>query len=180
LPTTAHPNSPAAPPRPRGRSIPLTSMVALGATALAVALAGAAPASAAPAKAQWLQGTTDKGNPIKFLLRNGRTITRLDASVPAYCTWAGGGYQSGVETYQPPGAFRVGRTRSVSALQSSTFTSAQVTKNYRITLQRVRGGGITGQLHVNFSVLKPAYTSSGWMLVPAACQGDDSITVSAG
>jgi hypothetical protein len=79
--------------------------------------------------------------------------------------------------YQPPGSFRVGRTRAVSAPQSSAFTSAQITKNYRVTLRRLRDGRIIGQLHVNFSVLKPAYTSSGWMLVPAACQGDDSITI---
>ena len=155
----------------------ITLKTAMGATALAIALA-TVPASPAPAaaKAQWFEGHTDQGNPIKFLLRNGRTITRLETTVPARCVWGAGLSQTGVESYMPPGSFRVGRTRSVQAFQSSLFTSAQITKNYRVTLRRLRTGQIQGQLHVNFSVLKPTYSSAhGWHLVPAACQGDDSI-----
>jgi hypothetical protein len=154
-----------------------------GAIALAVPIAvvPASSAAAAPAKSEWVRGHTDQGNPVEFLLRNGKRFSRLKTTVPATCMWGPGLTQSGVESYMPPGTFRVGRTRSVEAFQSSLFTSAEITKNYRVTLERQGPGVIKGQLHVSFSVLKPTYsTGSGWHLVPAACQGDDSITVHLG
>lgn len=149
-------------------------------TALAITAVAATGAGDAAAKSVTLSGTTEAGNRISFK-RSGGTISKINALVRATCvpaTSGGGRPVSGGETFTPPGSFRIGRERKVSALQDAAMHYSKVTKNYRVTLKRGRKGRFTGQLHVNFSKQTLGYSSwRGTYLIPWVCQGDDRFIV---
>lgn len=146
-------------------------------SALAIAAAGAGDAAA---KSVSLSGTTEAGNKISFK-RNGSRISQIKALVPATCVPAssrGGRTSSGSEMFTPPGSFRIGSERKVSALQDAAMHYDKVTKNYRVSLKRGTKGRFTGKLHVNFSKQTLGYSSfSGTFLIPWVCQGDDRFIV---
>jgi hypothetical protein len=89
----------------------------LAALAAALSIVAAAPA----ADAATYKGKTDGGGKIGFRLSDNR-ISGVNGAVPTVCLETMGSYQSraGVELYQPPGSFRLGRTAQVKALQPAT------------------------------------------------------------
>jgi hypothetical protein len=146
-------------------------------TALAViAVLGAA--GTADAKPVRYEGRTDGGQPMAFTVK-GSTVSRMDGTIPTTCVPVGGGTpRAGAELFAPPGSFRIGRTRTVAVLQDPAMHYADVTKHYRVKLDRRRGGGFRAILHVNFSFNTVGYGSSGPYLEGWVCQGDDTFTAS--
>jgi hypothetical protein len=88
----------------------------------------------------------------------------------------GGPPRAGAELFQPPGSFRIGRSGRTEALQDAAMHHAEVTKHYRVSLRRTRGGGFKAKLHVNFSFQTVGYNSWGPFLQGWVCQGDDTFT----
>ncbi len=133
-------------------------------------------AAAAPASAARYSGTTDGGEPVSFDLRNG-VVRNLDALVPTSCVNTDGDPpRAGAEIFAPPGAFRIGAERKVSALQEPAMHYSEVTKNYRVAVKRTRGG-LRLKLHVNFSFQTIDYSGSSPSLMGWVCQGDDTVRV---
>ena len=124
----------------------------LAALAAACSMIAAAPA----AEAATYKGRTEGGGRISFSLSGG-TIGRVTGAVPTVCLETMGSYQSrsGVELYQPPGAFRLGRTAQVKALQPAAMNRGiKATKNYTVSARR-SGGKVKGKLKVNLAFFIP-------------------------
>jgi hypothetical protein len=122
--------------------------------ALAAALSFAVAAPAADAATY--KGTTEGGGRISFRLAGG-AISRINGAVPTVCLESMGSYQSrsGVELFQPPGSFRLGRTAQVKALQPAAMNQGiNATKTYTVSTRR-SGRRVTGRLRLSFSFLRP-------------------------
>ena len=123
---------------------------ALAATAL---LVGSAPA----AEAATYKGKTENGGRLAFTL-SGSTISRVKGAVPTVCLETMGSYQStaGVELYQPPGSFRLGRSAQLKALQPAAMNQGiKATKTYTFSSRPARNGKVAGKLRLSFSFLRP-------------------------
>jgi hypothetical protein len=119
--------------------------------ALIVSLAGPGGASAATYK-----GKTEGGGRIAFDV-SGKTVRRITGAVPTTCLETMGSYQSrsGVELFQPPGAFRLGRSAQVKALQPAAMNQGiNATKTYTVALRKA-GRRVAGTLRLSFSFLRP-------------------------
>jgi hypothetical protein len=120
--------------------------VALAAIALLVVAVPSA--QAAPVR---YAGKTDGGSKITFQVSNGK-LRSLETMVPTSCVSAQGGTpRAGLDLFQPPGGFRLGRKVKRSAeKQDTAMTYYDVTKNYTVTTRR-SGKAIKGELAVNWS-----------------------------
>jgi hypothetical protein len=123
----------------------------LAALAAALSIAAAAPA----ADAATYKGKTEGGGRISFSLSGG-SISRVNGSVPTVCLETMGSYQSrsGVEQYNPPGSFRLGRTAQVKALQPAAMNRGiKATKTYTLRTRRAGSHRVAGKLRVSFSFM---------------------------
>jgi hypothetical protein len=120
--------------------------------ALASALAAVPTADAATYK-----GKTEGGGRVSFELSKSK-VTRVNGAVPTVCLETMGSYQrlAGVELYQPPGSFRLGRAAQVKALQPAAMNQGiRATKTYTVAFKRTGRGRVGGRLRVSFSFLRP-------------------------
>ena len=123
----------------------------LAALAAALSIVAAAPA----ADAATYEGKTEGGGRISFSLSGGK-ISRVNGAVPTVCLETMGSYQSrsGVELYQPPGSFRLGRKAQVKALQPAAMNRGiAATKTYTLQARRAGKHRVAGKLRVTFSFL---------------------------
>lgn len=144
---------------------------AAAAVALLAVLALAAPAMAKPVA---YKGKTAGGYEITFK-RSGNALVGAHTMLPTSCVPSLGGAatRAGAELFQPPARLPIGREFTTSALQDATMHYADVTKNYRVTVQKGRNGLLKGRLHLNFSYQTIHYGYE-LMLVGYVCQGDDT------
>jgi hypothetical protein len=119
------------------------------AIAAATLVTVAAPAAhAAPVR---YAGKTDEGSKVSFVVSHGK-LRSLETMVPTSCVSAQGGTpRAGLDLFEPPGGFALGRTikRTVEK-QDTAMTYYDVTKNYTVTTRR-SGKTIKGELAVNWS-----------------------------
>lgn len=143
-------------------------------TTLSTILATAAVAAlAAPAQAKSVayHGKTRAGDPISFTVAGSR-VTHLSAFVPTLCLATEGMPMSGTDPFDPPGAFRLGRTGKVTTKRpNAIWNTSDVTKNFTVTTTRGGGGRISGKLHVDYSFLQLLYTYP-MSARPYVCTGD--------
>jgi hypothetical protein len=121
---------------------------------LACALVGS---SAAEAKTVSYKGKTSSGTSIKFK-RKGSKVSKIRTAVATTCIeTTGSGYtRSGSELYQPPGSFKLGKTKKVKKLQPAAMNSGiKATKNYKVKVKKSGRRKIKGKLNLNFSFLVP-------------------------
>lgn len=120
-------------------------------TALTVAALCLLAAPAAQAKPVAYTGKTTEGSKISFVLSGGK-ISRIKTLIPTSCASAqGGDPKAGLDVFQPPGGFTLGRSAKRKAeKQQTAMTYYDVTKNYTVTT-RLAGGRISGELAVNWS-----------------------------
>jgi hypothetical protein len=126
---------------------------ALAALATAVSLTAVVPA----ADAATYKGKTEGGGRIGFTLSGGK-VSRVDGAVPAVCVETMGSYQqrAGVELFQPPGSFRLGRSAQVKALQPAAMNEGiNATKTYTVAFNAAGRGRVSGKLRLSFSFLRP-------------------------
>jgi quercetin dioxygenase-like cupin family protein len=132
-----------------GRVLGRRRLVALAAVLSIVAAAPVADAAT-------YKGKTEGGGRISFNV-SGKKISRVNGAVPMVCLETMGSYQSsaGAELYQPPGAFRLGRTAQVKAFQPAAMNQGiDATKTYTFHARR-SGRRVTGKLRLSFSFLRP-------------------------
>lgn len=148
------------------RTLTLISALALG--------VAAAPASA---EAKGYSGKTKGGSSITFKLK-GKKASKINTAVPTICVETTGSYKSraGAELFQPPGAYRLGKTAQVKALQPAAMNSGtDATKTYTVDLGgKGKGGRVKGDLRVSFSFIRPGltiYDMEIWM-----CSGSTSFS----
>jgi hypothetical protein len=125
-------------------------------TAVALTLAALLAGSAAAAGSSAYRGKTKSGSSISFAVA-GSTISQVVSGVPTTCLETTGSYasRSGLELYEPPGAFRLGTTGKTKALQPAAMNQGiKATKNYTFS-STTSGGKIRGTLKVSFSFLRP-------------------------
>jgi hypothetical protein len=123
--------------------------------AAALLLAGTAQGAAAGS----YSGTTKAGNAIRFQLA-GKQVRAISTGVPTVCleTTGSGQSRAGVELFQPPGAFALGKTAKARALQPAAMNQGiRATKNYTVTTKPAAGGRISGRLQLSFSFLRPGF-----------------------
>ena len=123
----------------------------LAALAAALSMTALAPA----ADAATYKGKTEGGGTIAFTL-SGTTISRVDGTVPTVCLETMGSYQSrsGVERFQPPGSFRLGRAAQVKALDPALMNRGiKATKTYTLRARRSGARTVTGKLRLSFSFM---------------------------
>jgi hypothetical protein len=114
-------------------------------------------AGASAARAATYKGKTDGGGSISFRL-SGNRVSGVNGAVPTVCLESMGSYQSraGVELFQPPGSFPLGRTAQVKALQPAAMNQGiKATKTYTFSAKQARSGRVKGRLRVSFSFLRP-------------------------
>ena len=149
---------------------PLTALAVIASLAIAAAPAGAIQSGSYKAK-------TKNGFKMSFKVK-GNKVGKFNGLVPASCISPTGGTRVGGEVFQPPGKFKIGKTRKAKAKQRSAMgsSSGKVTKNYKVTLKRAKNGGLKAKLHVNFSFLTFEYGVYGPSLKTWICRGDDTFT----
>ena len=145
------------------RTQTIKPLMALAAMAL---LLVAAPL--ASAKSVSYKGKTKGGSSITFK-RSGNSISKINSAVPVVCVSStSSATRAGADIYQPGGSFRLGTTGKRKIKQRSAMAySLKLTKNYKFTSKRGRGGKVTGKLDVNFSYLVPSLYSMQIFI----CQG---------
>lgn len=146
--------------------LPILALLALGgpATATALASAGEARSSATPAKGTY-QGKIEKGGRVKFRLA-GKRVTRINGLVPTLCLEFGGSYDTrfGLEYFNPPGAFILGRTEEAKASQPLALaTGSKSTKHYTVTVRPARSSRVKGRLKLWYSFLTYGYPYYAYM-----------------
>ncbi len=144
-------------------------------TALVAALGLAVAAAPAAARPVAYQGKTKGGYSVTFK-RSGARISGITTGVPTVClaTNRYGRSESGVELFQPPGAFTLGRTAKVSAYQKPVMYYSKVTKNYTVTVKRGARGRISGRLKVVFSFIVPTFPMPSMIIY--GCVGSTTFT----
>jgi hypothetical protein len=122
--------------------------IAIAIATVALTASAAPAASAAPVA---YSGKTAEGSKITFALAGGK-ITGIETLVPSSCASAQGGTpRVGLDVFEPPGRFALGRAVKRKAEKQDTALSPwEVTKNYTVTTRRA-GKRIRGELAVNFS-----------------------------
>ncbi len=146
--------------------LPILALLALGgpATATALASAGEARSSATPAKGTY-QGKIEKGGRVKFRLA-GKRVTRINGLVPTLCLEFGGSYDTrfGLEYFNPPGAFILGRTEEAKASQPLALaTGSKSTKHYTVTVRPAGSSRVKGRLKLWYSFLTYGYPYYAYM-----------------
>lgn len=146
--------------------LPILALLAFGgpATATALASAGEARSSATPAKGTY-QGKIEKGGRVKFRLA-GKRVTRINGLVPTLCLEFGGSYDTrfGLEYFNPPGAFILGRTEEAKASQPLALaTGSKSTKHYTVTVRPAGSSRVKGRLKLWYSFLTYGYPYYAYM-----------------
>lgn len=146
--------------------LPILALLALGgpATATALASAGEARSSATPAKGTY-EGKIEKGGRVKFRLA-GKRVTRINGLVPTLCLEFGGSYDTrfGLEYFNPPGAFILGRTEEAKASQPLALaTGSKSTKHYTVTVRPAGSSRVKGRLKLWYSFLTYGYPYYAYM-----------------
>jgi hypothetical protein len=120
-------------------------------TALTIAALCLLTAPAAQAKPVAYTGKTKEGSKISFVLSGGK-VSRIRTLIPTSCASAqGGDPKAGLDVFQPPGGFILGRSvKRKAEKQDTAMTYYDVTKNYTVTIRRA-DGRISGELAVNWS-----------------------------
>lgn len=119
------------------------------ALAAAAFLAVAVPAaSAAPVR---YAGKTDGGSKISFQVSGGK-LRSVKTMVPTSCVSAQGGTpRAGLDLFEPPGGFALGRSvKRTAEKQDTAMAYYDVTKHYTVSTRR-SGKAIKGALAVNWS-----------------------------
>ena len=147
-------------------SLSILALLAFGgpATAMADASAGNARSSAAPAKGTY-EGKIEKGGRVKFRL-DGKRVTRINGLVPTLCLEFGGSYDTrfGLEYFNPPGAFILGRSREAKASQPLALaTGSKSTKHYTVTLKTAGSNRVKGRLKLWYTFLTYGYPYYAYM-----------------
>lgn len=145
--------------------------------ALAGLMAGAATAEA---RTVAYSGKDSSGERITFK-KSGNRIKRIRTAVTTVCLPSDTGYSSrtGVDLFQPPGAFKLGKTTKRKQLQKTAMWYSKVTKNYKVSARNAGGGKIKGKLHMSFSYAMPVFDYYGPHLVIYICSGDAKFTAHA-
>ena len=136
-------------------------------------LVAAAPASA-KGKTKHYSGKTDSGNPMSFSMK-GKRIFNIDGYVSAVCVPTRGTPRTGMTGFDPPGSFRLGRTRKTKKTEYISWWG-DTTFHYKVSSKK-RGRSWKVKLHVNYSYTQ--YTTPGGGQVNQVgyvCQGDDSFS----
>lgn len=146
--------------------LPILALLAFGgpATATALASAGEARSSATPAKGTY-EGKIEKGGRVKFRLA-GKRVTRINGLVPTLCLEFGGSYDTrfGLEYFNPPGAFILGRTEEAKASQPLALaTGSKSTKHYTVTVRPAGSSRVKGRLKLWYSFLTYGYPYYAYM-----------------
>ncbi|HYH59600.1 MAG TPA: hypothetical protein VD790_10325 [Thermoleophilaceae bacterium] len=119
-------------------------------------------------------GKTKNGFEMSFKVK-GKKFSKLNGMVPTSCISPTGGTRVGGEIFRPPGKFKIGKTRKVSVKQEPAMHYSEVTKNYKVTLTKVKKGGVKAKLHVNFAFATVDFGGYyGPTLKTWVCSGDDS------
>lgn len=139
-----------------GVLIVLVGLIGLaGATGAQAARVGPlATVSLSPAGGTYKGRTEDDGR-IRFRLA-GKRISSLRGTVPTVCLELGGSYDSrvGYELFRPPGAFTLGKTRKVKAMQTAALNgNTKATKNYTVTMRPVGRRKVRGRLKLSYVFL---------------------------
>jgi hypothetical protein len=141
----------------------------LATTALALVAAG--PAAAKPVA---YAGKTSEGTKITFKLAGGK-IKQLKTFVPVTCvpSTAGDTTQAGMDSYNAPGSYPLGKETQREALQESGMHYNKVTKVYTVIKpRRKRNGTVVGKLRMSFSKSVLATDAFGnFRLAIYICQG---------
>lgn len=122
--------------------------------ALACLLAGG---SVAEAKTVSYKGKTSSGTSIKFK-RKGNKVSKIRTALSTICieTTGSGLTRAGSELYQPPGRFRLGKTRKVKKLQPAALNHGiKATKYYTVKVRKASRGRVKGKLKLSYSFLIP-------------------------
>jgi hypothetical protein len=147
------------------------------AISLFAVLAAAAPASAKPRTLHY-SGKTDAGNSMSFSLK-GKRMFAIDGYVTTTCAPTKGTPITRLREFNPPGSFRLGRTRSVSHTEHIDWWG-DTTFNYKVTLKKRKGRTWQAKLHVNYSYEQFLLPGGGEVdQTLYVCQGDDSFTFKA-
>ena len=146
--------------------LPILALLAFGgpATATALASAGEARSSATPANGTY-HGKIEKGGRVKFRLA-GKRVTRINGLVPTLCLEFGGSYDTrfGLEYFNPPGAFILGRTEEAKASQPLALaTGSKSTKHYTVTVRPAGSSRVKGRLKLWYSFLTYGYPYYAYM-----------------
>lgn len=120
----------------------------IAALALVALLVVAAPAAAKP-KTYYYDGKTVDGQSLSFSL-TGKRISDIDGTLLATCTPTHGSSLPLLTYFTPPGSFVLGKTRKVSDVEFISY-KGDVTKNYTVSVRKVKGRVWSADLHVNYS-----------------------------
>ncbi|MEA2449879.1 MAG: hypothetical protein QOG63_1811 [Thermoleophilaceae bacterium] len=144
------------------------------AAALIALLVVAAPASAKQ-KTQHYSGKTDDGNSISFSLKGNR-ISDIHGYVTTTCVPDRGTPTTGPAEFNPPGSYRLGRTRKVSETHYVSWWG-DTTFNDKISIKKRRGGIWAAKLHTNYSYIQYLLPGGGQVdRILFVCQGDDGFS----
>ena len=146
--------------------LPILALLAFGGpvAANAGAITGTARTSAAPAKGTY-EGKTERGGRVKFRLA-GKRVTHINGLVPTLCLEFGGSYDTrfGLEYFNPPGAFILGRSREAKASQPLALaTGSKSTKHYTVTLKTAGSNRVKGRLKLWYTFLTYGYPYYAYM-----------------
>jgi hypothetical protein len=144
-------------------------VTAIAALALLVA---AAPATAKQ-KTYYYDGKTVAGESLAFAMK-GKRISDISGYISTTCVPTSGTPIVRTGEFNPPGSFRLGRSRKVSHTEYISYWG-DVTKNYRISITKGKGRVWTAKLHVNFSYTQVIPVGDGQLdQTLYVCQGDDA------
>jgi hypothetical protein len=122
-----------------------------------VLLAVLAGGSTAEAKSVAYKGKTSSGTSITFK-RKGNKVSKIRTALSTICieTTGSGLTRAGSELYQPPGSFRLGKTKKVKKLQPAALNQGiKATKNYTVKVRKSGKRKIKGKLKLSYSFLIP-------------------------
>jgi hypothetical protein len=149
--------------------------IAAVALALIALLAAAAGPAAAKQKTLYYSGKTEDGNSIRFALKGNR-ISNINGYVTTTCVPTSGTPRTRPGEFNPPGGFRLGSTRKVSATRYVSYWG-DTKFNYKVSSRKRKGGVWLVKLHVNYSYVQYLLPGGGQVdQTLYICQGDDSFT----
>ncbi len=142
------------------------------AIALTALLLAAAPAAAKP-KPLYYDGKTVNGNSLSLTLK-GKTVTDIDGFIPATCVPTHGTPMTYSSDFKPPGGYKLGTTRKSKGTEYMSY-KGDVTKNYTVSIKKVKGRVWKADLSFNFSYEEVMPGSFGELEQKFyVCQGDDA------
>lgn len=116
--------------------------------ALFALLVVASPAAAAP-QTLYYNGETQSGEEFSMAIA-GKRLFELNGYVLATCVPTHGTPTTYAVPFNPPGSFVLGKTRKTTSVEELPLTG-EVTKNYTVTMKKLRGHLWAADLSVNFS-----------------------------